>query len=316
MKSKENSHGECYFLFRAIPTDDLISNRIGNCSGMDYAEEYVPGLCRGMKTTAFIHKVFNNEKLDIAFSEFHEKTKTKGYVTISIDPIDYMLMSINNSGWQSCHSLCKGKSGVHLGEYSAGVFSYMCDTSSLIAFRHTKNEPEDIVINGTKIKALNKSWRQMVFVNLEDKFFVCSREYPNKNELVSQYVREEVEALISQRYGIPNSWKVSSERNVNDFVKDTPKILDESNSTLHYNDMKQGYDGRIVYQTRLDDYSGSKVTVGSFPTCPICGRMRLTKSSRPFCNMCNDEDVLNARKPKPEPREVTIHAGPGYFSFV
>jgi hypothetical protein len=286
--------GELYLGITSTEKENLVQNRINpRCSMFDFVSDRIPDVSPGISLTSFMHKVFNNKELDTALSKFFESTKTKGYITISIDPVDYMLMSMNNSGWHSCQSLCKSKSGIHIGEYSAGVFSYMCDKTSLIAFRHTKNEPENIIVNRTKIKGLNKNWRQMIYVNLEHKFFVCSREYPQRNELAAKFVREEVEELISKRYGIENNWKVSSDKDLEDVVVNTKRPSGEFDSELHYNDMYHDYAGKMVYQTRLSDYAGQKIEIGSYPICPICGREQLKSHNHPFCNICYEEGIID-----------------------
>ncbi len=286
--------GELFLACTSTDIDFVVENQINANSNMfRFVKERNSEIKPGISLTTFMHKVFNNKELDTELSKFFESTKTKGYITVSIDPVDYMLMSMNNSDWHSCQSLCKSKVGISIGEYSAGVFSYMCDKTSLISFRHSKNETENIVINNTKIKGLNKNWRQMIYIDLEHKFFVCSREYPNKNEPTAKFVREEVEELISKRFGIDNNWKATTEKYLGDVVVNTPAPGHEFDYELHYNDMYHDFHGRMVYQTRLSDYEDFKIEIGSFPICPICGREQLKDHGFPFCNICRKENIVS-----------------------
>ena len=246
----------------------------------------MPEIKTGMKFTKFIHEVFKNEKLDMAFSEYTQQTKSKGFFTISIDPIDYMLMSMNNYNWDSCHSLRKDKDCVSQGAYCAGVFSYMCDNNSLIAFKHSKNELEEIYISRkNKIKALNKSWRQMIFVNLEEKFFINSRQYPYKNEAMVEVFQEMMKDLISQKFQIPSNWK-ARKNSIDDYITDN-KVTRVPASPLHYNDvLRASHTVHMMYHTSKTASDLKKAVVGSYPICPVCGRMQLTHSSKIYCDLC------------------------------
>lgn len=89
-----------------FPRKDLLDNVVKYESGMfGYFKEYLPNIKKGMSYSQLIHDIYKNKKLDEEFSKVLDATSVTGYITISIDPIDYMLMSLNNSGWTSCHTL-------------------------------------------------------------------------------------------------------------------------------------------------------------------------------------------------------------------
>lgn len=274
--------------------DEIFQNKMCYSQGSSFIRRNFPNIQRGEKFTHVAHEIFHNEKFDIELSEFYNKSKTTGCITISIDPIEYMLMSLNNSGWSSCHTLHKydGRSGVSYGCYSAGIFSYMCDGTSIIAFRH-KNEESEIIINRSKVKAFSKSWRQMVYLDLNSKAFICSRQYPGENLLAEKVVRETLEKILADKFELEHVWKITKNKSA---VK--PHIIDnlfedEQNPSdpikpLHYNDVLNDFGCTFVYNKKLNNSADVLIPIGSYPHCPICGEEVLLSPERPMCFNCAD----------------------------
>lgn len=277
---------ESYFIHRLFSiSNEVMLNVVGDSSGYEYLKQGRSDIKRGMKFTQLVHKRFNNEKFEIALSDFYSMTKLKGCVTISIDPIEYMLMSLNSSGWSSCHTLHNQEdtSRISYGCYSAGIFSYMCDDASIIAFRHKKDET-DIMINRTKIKAFSKSWRQMVYLNLDERVFICSRQYPCENAFAEKVVREMLEEILSNKFTIPNMWVIKKNKNyIQRYIRDNSR---EDGYALHYNDVLNNFKCSLAYNKQLDNLDDTLIQIGSYPPCPICGEKPLDNHERPMCNHC------------------------------
>ena len=85
-------------------------------------------------------------------------------VVLSIHPIDFLSMSDNNSGWTSCMSLI-GK-----GSDRSGVTEYMNSPTAVVAYIES-NVP---FLPGVP----NKSWRMMLFYDLDADVALGSRQYP------------------------------------------------------------------------------------------------------------------------------------------
>lgn len=272
-------------------SEEVCQNTVNSGSpGFYYLKKFFPNLQHKMKFTHLAHEVFKENELDIALSEFYNATKINGCITISIDPIEYMLMSLNNSGWTSCHTLHNSDGpNISYGSYSAGIFSYMCDTASIIAFRH-KSEESEIIVNRTKIKAFSKNWRQMVYLDIDEKSFICSRQYPNVNKVAEKVVREMIEKLLADKFNLPHVWKLVRDKyNVQRHI--TNAVLecvegDGYEEPLHYNDVLNGYDCTMVYNKQLDNSKDVLITIGSYPSCPICGDSKLREHERPMCYYC------------------------------
>lgn len=128
----------------------------------------------GMKLVKSFKYFISNKKYlrkaqDIA-SEYIQKTKLEGYLYLSIDPIDFLLLSNNAENWGSCHQLDH--------TYRSGNLSLMCDRSTIIAFvaddemKHIKGIPADM-------KALSKKWRMLLhYTPGESGVMWFSKPYP------------------------------------------------------------------------------------------------------------------------------------------
>ena len=289
---------EYYYIYNKFSfEEEVFPNVVRKSSGYNSLKKLFPDIQTGMKFTQLIHEVCQNERLDTALSEFYNMTKVKGCVTISIDPVEYMLMSLNNSGWTSCHTLHNTEEDerISYGCYSAGIFSYMCDDASIISFRHRKEEDE-IVIGRTKIRAFSKSWRQMVYLNIDEKAFICSRQYPSQNVGAEKIVRETLEKILSDKFELPNVWKIKKDKyDIQTYITDgKPPIADYDDdyadaSPLHYNDVLHGFDCIMVYNKQLNNIKDVTIKIGSYPVCPICGESTLYDNERPTCYDCYEQ---------------------------
>lgn len=289
---------EYYYFYNKFSFEsEVFPNTIRKNSGYNQLKKIFPNIQEGMKFTQLVHEACKNEKLDTALSEFYNLTKVKGCITISIDPIEYMLMSLNDSGWSSCHTLHQQKEGrVSYGCYSAGIFSYMCDDASIIAFRHKKEESE-IVVNRTKIKAFSKSWRQMVYLNLDEKSFICSRQYPSSNVVAEKVVRDMFEEMLSNKFELNNVWKIKRDKYdiQRHIIDEVPSDIDDYDKEeyvpvpLHYNDVLNGFNCTMVYNKQLNNINDVIIKIGSYPACPICGESILDDHERPVCYGCYEK---------------------------
>ena len=257
----------------------------------DFERNYMPQAKQGMKLTRFISMAFKNPALDTLLSQKIDETKIKGVITISIDPIDYLLMSINRSGWQSCHSLNEGR-GREFGCYSGGVFSYMTDSATAISYRHSPQEVEYTINNG-RFTEYSKNWRECIYIDSETGNFVASRQYPRQDFVIAKSVRELLEEQISQYFNAQNLWKVISDRttikkymaNYDMEMGDCCQDIDDS-CALHYNDIWYGYEGKIAYNKAKENLEETAIWVGNSPICPICGEREIEEHSRPCCEHC------------------------------
>jgi ribosomal protein S26 len=179
-----------------------------------------------------------------------------GKIVLSADPVDFLTMSEANR-WQSCHRL-------H-GEYKAGPFGYILDPCTMIAFRpgtETKEHYGGIVLP-------DKTWRQVVHVDVEHKSAVFGRHYPNNKDDYEATTRRIVGYLLSNDDS--PKWKLVRNSGTTE-ISSGRMIYGESNGR------------RVIY---LKDG-------GSLPTihygadeilCPICG-YKHTDPEEILCGNC------------------------------
>lgn len=272
-----------------------------------------------IKISKLLNLVFKCEELNIAYSKLMQNSTKKAKLYISIDPFDYITMSMNKSGWSSCHSLHNSEeleeTGTRFGCYSAGVFSYLCDETTLISYR-TSGKEYDYNFNKRTIKAESKNWRQLIYLHQSQDYFICSRQYPCLSENNSKIVRSMLEELLEKRENIntknpETNWSLKRgelmefienygsyddngiEKEIIDKQTEQQYENDDITTTLQYNDILNEYEGILVRKKIiLDTEYLDKITIGSRPICPICGKTHLFGHGMPFCAKCKDEHDL------------------------
>ena len=273
------------YVLRNISNDEIINNLLNSdYDGYDW-QDYSSTYCyqRGTKVSKLLKEACNNDKLDIAFSDIIAQNKIRGIIEISIDPIEILLMSTNVSGWQSCHRITSIGHTKDWGQYSGGIFSYMCDNVSMIAFRHN-NKLYDFNIYKSKTQQHSKNWRQMIWINEDFTQFVTSRQYPGKMEGITKEIREMLEEQINNYKG-EFTWVHSDNMDkIKKILKDY-KYNNNSTNIMHYNDMLNGYSGDLCYKKDTEIIKDS-IIVGSNPVCTLCGKNIMLKNRYPFCIDC------------------------------
>ena len=133
--------------------------------------------------------------------------KVKRHTCISLNPIDFLLMSNGNS-WRSCHYIDWADD--HPGEYSSGTISYMLDEHSFVFYT------VDAEFDGELIEMEEKLQRQMF--GYHNNRLLQSRLYPQSNDCGAKEVytdiRNIVQKVIADCCGKPNLWVKRSVRDV------------------------------------------------------------------------------------------------------
>ena len=131
-------------------------------------------------------------------------------VVLSVDPVDYLMMSHGNS-WSSCYAINSNwGTGTYEGCYSCGTWSYMTDECTMIMYQPSSETNEDGVAYKTKV------FRQCVMFNDQD-LLLTSRLYPSKassSQIVKEF-RHFAQNFISEMYNITNYW-VAKDRDDSD----------------------------------------------------------------------------------------------------
>lgn len=183
--------------------------------------------------------------------------KVTRHTCISVNPIDFLLMSNGNS-WKSCHYIgdCEDEAGC----YSSGTISYALDNNSFIFYTVSAD------YNGDEIETEPKILRQVFGYN--DNQLLQSRLYPQENDTGAdqtyENIRNIIQAVITKCKDVPNRWVKKAVRNVY-----------HGDSATCYPDWS--YNNKCNISV-LKDYKGSEnslreIVMGAMPRCVKCGKL-------------------------------------------
>ena len=175
--------------------------------GLDKIKKY------GTKINPATGEVEENALLDSYDKQFAKycdalsPIKVTRHTCISLNPIDYLLMSNGNS-WRSCHYI--GDDANDAGCYSSGTISYMLDKHSIIFYT------VDAGFNGVCIEREPKIQRQVFGYN--DFQLLQSRLYPQNNDsgATDTYtdIRNIMQKVVADCLAAPNRWIKKRVQNV------------------------------------------------------------------------------------------------------
>lgn len=136
----------------------------------------------GMKLTKALTKIskspsfnFSDSTLDeihTSYSQILNEKETNGYLIVSANPIDFLLMS-RGQNWTSCMSIGH--------EYDSGPLSYAKDQRSLIAFLISSKDIKAF----QEGKSVGKKWRKIFILDKDFKEvpgLIASKGYPFQSE--------------------------------------------------------------------------------------------------------------------------------------
>lgn len=207
------------------------------------------------------------EEFRIAHSQFLNQDTIKGTLCLSIHPMDYVTMSDNDSGWDSCMNW------QNEGDYRIGTVEMMNSPCVLIAYLRAK---EDMEFGwGNKLSHWNnKKWRQLYIVTKD--LISDIRQYPWHNDELNGLCMKWIKDLATANLG----WEYSNlctyfnnfrDANYNNFcleLSDEPYSIDIYCDKM-YNDVyskdQKCFIGIDAPHEIEIDYSG-------YSECMNCGR--------------------------------------------
>ncbi|MCF0124214.1 MAG: hypothetical protein HUJ68_00355 [Clostridia bacterium] len=269
-------------LFETVDITDLMTNNLTR-----KIEFFDVSLKVGTKISTAIAKLCADEdvyELTTAYSMLLQKMRGKGKVVISIDPIDYITMSSNASGWKSCHRL-------NGGEFRTGPLAYLADSSTVICYIESST-PCKVRYNNKILTHSNKCWRQIALVSPDLTFAYQERQYPNVNIInenaVSELFKDLFEKYNKKDYIVENIEVYELELLHTDYCCKT------GSNELYYNDtLNEMFDSaNIIYPKDLprSDLKNCKLPLkGETAYCLNC-ECELDSSSSLYCCECRGED--------------------------
>lgn len=182
-----NNYGGYYKSITSPTITELIENKFNSNIILDFKNNKKPvKISSGMKLMRVYSKVLDyidaDEKLKNTFENFRIKhsqilnnKNIEGTLCISIHPLDFMTMSDNANGWQSCMSW------IDDGCYHTGTIEMMNSNCVVCAYLLPKNEQNNILcFNSEKQEAEycwnNKKWRQLFYCTKD--ILLSGKAYP------------------------------------------------------------------------------------------------------------------------------------------
>ena len=239
-----DNHGDKFnvlirVLIESLSCEEILENRLRQDIHMLDVK-----LRKGWRITkCFSELESNKQELQIQqdiYSILLQSLKVKGRLVLSIDPLDFITMSVSKSGWSSCHhpNNCYGIGGV----------AYMNDGASVIAYVETDDPMINYVIDTEAkekitIKMPNKIWRQIVTINKDHSYALQLKQYPNNNKVFTQEVTKMMENLLMAEKGIEY-------HSIEEWLDDYPRNLQRNNGNL------EGYIFYCDYYNRnIEEYN-------------------------------------------------------------
>lgn len=172
----EDTYATRHAVYNLTQAYQLYTNKVAK--GFSYCNKdgkvvKVPEGAKVMRVLQKIAKEFDLPDFDIFrnhISRITEVRKSKIKFTLSIHPLDYMTMSDNVNGWESCMNWTQGP-----GSYRAGTIEMMNSPLVVVAYITTK----PYYPANTSIEWTSKSWRELIIVHPNT---ICSvKSYPYYN---------------------------------------------------------------------------------------------------------------------------------------
>jgi hypothetical protein len=172
-----------------ITPQEFLGNNYSANTASKSLENYFPDLfVKGCKVSKSFSKLFEDTAFDVELSKSFQNSVVKGKIKVSIDPCDFLMMSTNMHGWQSCMNI-KRTDG-----YNNTLLSRMIDNTNCVAYREN-GELYKYSFSGESFMHCSMQMRTMVWIESESSSFCTSAtSYPS----MPTDVRSAIESLLKK----------------------------------------------------------------------------------------------------------------------
>ena len=208
--SRYNSYHLRYNMLDLIDPHNLAENKYsGQTFEVKFNEEKKYRVSNGCKISKALGKIAKGfglstfEDFRICLSQVLNQKELGGNLVLSIHPIDYITMSDNECGWDSCMSWERE------GEYRQGTVEMMNSDCVVVAYLESET-PMDFC--GLPWQG-NKKWRQLFIVNKNVVAGIKSYPYFNEelSSIATNWIKELAERNLNWEYGEVKCYNVSKE---------------------------------------------------------------------------------------------------------
>lgn len=213
------------------------------------------------------------ENLRLAHSQALNKKKVSGKLILSIHPLDYMTMSDNAYGWNSCMSWENN------GCYHAGTLEMLNSPSVLVAY--LEGDKPFYPTNDSRTWS-NKKWREL-FV-LDHDFITGIKGYPYENRSLEEIILNKLADAAEKIFP-------KYERSIHYLTSAGKMVIDNKeysfSTNLMYNDFGNNGEEPIIYSTEInfENFCHSCYSYSGEAYCTVCGQA-LDSEESTLCDEC------------------------------
>lgn len=219
------------------------------------------------------------EKLRIALSRHTNQKELHGNLCLSIHPLDYMTMSDNDSGWDSCMSW------VEQGDYRAGTVEMMNSPYVVVAYVESKHKQATFA---GSITWNNKKWRELFLVT--PNLITEIKPYPYINEFFTKETLRRLGALQPEA-NFSEAFEMPVRKT---FIYKDKELVFRPQATYMYNDFGLTASNKhwaIINEDNLDSWQ-TYINYSGAMNCMSCGEeieYNTDYSNEVFCAPCLGE---------------------------
>lgn len=273
------------FLNEAVTLDGFRNNKVLNNWGYKGRIGEIK-IIKGMKFSKAIKFFFTSigakNELQNYYSTFSQKmySKKKGSIKLSICPYDYLSISDNDRGWDSCHSMYDG-------DYRIGNLNYMADKVTLVAYYITEDDNYNRMNDafGSIMNWNSKVWRMLIHIEQKDDkiFILYNKQYPYHS---SQFLTE-IDNMILKLFENKNFTILKR------YDEEKQDIYCQTSYTCQYDDTKRP---QTFYRFSPNCCSLKNfkyfMTIGEPILCLQCGKEIAIETKEGTCNTCTVTDHI------------------------
>lgn len=223
------------------------------------------------------------EDFRICHSQILNDKKVKGEIYLSIHPMDYMTMSDNACGWESCMAW------THDGGYRQGTVEMMNSPTVIVAYM--KSDKEDYKIDN--IIWNNKKWRQLYVVDKDA--IIAVKDYPYHNDYLNKFIIDWLRDLAKERLGWTYDEPICINVDDDDIEQNEKTFHLELDCQNMYNDFGAMDEHWLAVGTEAYKRIGPRrswinITYSGFSQCMACGSIdpELCNENHLTCMNCQE----------------------------
>lgn len=264
----------CFSTFsnNALPCDLYITEKIKLSQG-EKPFRALNSLIKRLNLAVPASVLADIEQLRLAHSQAFNKKKVSGKLVLSIHPLDYMTMSDNAYGWNSCMSWENN------GCYHAGTLEMLNSPSVIVAYLEGSNPYYPVYDSRTWS---NKKWREL-FV-LDHDFITGIKGYPYENRSLEEIILNKLADAAEKIFP-------KYERSIHYLTPEGEMVIDSKeysfSTNLMYNDFENNGEEPIIYSTEInfENFYHSCYSYSGEAYCTVCGEI-LESEEETLCDKC------------------------------